>query len=85
MRLDWRIMGVPIQTDEYYADGDILNHRQKCLWSGFATKQLAEEHLSKGIEKGWFRRDCYIKSQLVGDKFEGGESASNYILRHLRF
>ena len=83
MKLDWRIMGVPIQCDDWIAEGDIKHHREQCLWSGFATKQSAEEYLNKGLLNGWFRRDCFIKSQWVGDKFVGGENTTHYFLRHL--
>ncbi len=83
MKLDWRIMGVEMQIDDYYANGDIKHHRERCLWSGFATRLSAEEYLSKGIAKGWFRSDCFIKSQWVGDKFVGGENPTHYVLRHL--
>lgn len=65
MKIDWRIMGIPVCESEEMAIELRRHVKFICLVGGFSSKGEAEEVLKKGIKRGEFRPDCFIKSQRV--------------------
>lgn len=78
---DWRIMGAPIQFSEIDSNIYRKHNKDKCLISGFTTKQQAEEYLREGIKNGTYRNNCYIKSQIVKKQLPIRESTFAHLIK----